>query len=189
MHYRVQKPFSLGLTMTTFMGALQQWITLLWQAVHSMQSSHKDVLTFSCLNEHRQVLPLADELTVYCFNLSGVGAEHLDTKIANSLLSGGLVVISERCIVSKKYRTESPCWIKLSFTLETTVSWRRNRSSLECEDHGEAGRGLKAPFTLEPGHSLEPRTQGQPKGRAFGTWEDPPSPQEGGVGYVYYVDI
>lgn len=77
-----------------------------------------------------------------------------------------------------------------TFTLETAVSWRRDRRSLECADHGEAGRGLKAPFTLELGHSLEPRTQGQAKGRAFSTWEGPPpSPQEGGVGYVYYMDI
>lgn len=65
--------------------------------------------TCSCLNKHRQILPLVHELTVYCFNLSGVQAEHLYTKIANTLLSGRLAVISEHCNVSKKCRMESPC--------------------------------------------------------------------------------
>lgn len=42
-----------------------------------------------------------------------------------SLLSGRWAVTSEHCVVSKKCRTESPCWIKLVFSFETTVSWRR----------------------------------------------------------------
>lgn len=73
-------------------------------------------LTFSCLNERRRILPLMYELTVYCFSLLGV--ENLYKKMANNLLSGRWVVTSEYCIVSKKCRIVSPCWIKLTFTLK-----------------------------------------------------------------------
>lgn len=84
-------------------------------------------LTFTYLNERRQILPLVIVLTVYCLILLGVGVEHLYTKIVNSFLSGRWVVTSKYCIVSKKHKTELPCRIKFTFTLETRVSWRRYR--------------------------------------------------------------